>query len=87
VDVSDQRQEMGIADDRDPLKWALEEGTGALVRAIESFGVGVEEVGEFLAGRFTGRRILDTDQQVKVVFEQAVCIGLGDRGDMPGVKL
>ena len=59
MDIVHQPGEVGIRGDLDVAKGALEEGAGAVVGPVEGLGAGVEQIGEMLAGRFGGGRVLE----------------------------
>jgi hypothetical protein len=50
VDVGNEPGEVGIGIHQFPAKGALEEGSGAAASPVEGPGVGIEKIGEVLAG-------------------------------------
>lgn len=90
MDIVDEVQQIRFRHDGNSSKRVLKETAGASIHLVDCLGVGVEEVGEGLAGRRAGFRPqglwlvhfllrFDADEQVKMIFQQAIGIGVGNR--------
>ena len=76
VNIGDQNPKMCVIFNPYATKRALKQRTSALVHLVEGTGIGIEQVGKYLTGRFGKWSVFDTNQKVEVVSQQAVGIGL-----------
>ena len=81
VNIGDEMDEVSVIVDYFTPEGFLEEATGALVRFVVCFCVCAEQVGKGTTWRI-GRAVLDAYEEVKMVVQQAVGIGICSRFDI-----
>src|SRR6266498_3519883 len=86
VDIDHESQEISIRRHLDAPEWPLKQSISAPIDFVERPSIRVEEVRESLARCFWSA-IAGSDEQVKVVMQQAVRVGLGDGRDMSAVEV
>ena len=88
VDIAEQHSKISDRLDRYSVEVVLEERASAAVCFIDRFGVRGKEIVERFGDRGSRRDGvgLDPHQNVKMIPQQAVRKGLGDRGDVRGIQ-